>query len=199
MRTLTDAQVGGVVPAASAISAPSAISTPSAPPQTPKTSAQRAADMRASGVSAACVRKTTAELAACVHAGISVYENGLASFVVLQTDAPSAEQTHAFRAAAIALGYAPDNLCVLVAPPDVMPGTMRQAIASVSPMELVVADAVAAELVRAAFELSSPLTYNCALEVFGIRVVAFEHFGEDMHDAAAKKRNWLALKGLSCR
>lgn len=193
MRTLTDAQVGGVVPAASAISAPSA------PLQTPQTSAQRAADMRASGVSAACVRKTAAELAACVHAGISVYENGLASFVVLQTGAPSAEQTHAFRAAAIALGYAPDNLCVLVAPPDVMPGTMRQAIASVSPMELVVADAAAAELVRAAFELSSPLTYNCTLEVFGIRVVAFEHFGEDMHDAAAKKRNWLALKGLSCR
>lgn len=194
MTTLTDAQVGGAV-------TPPASATPatSATPQTPKTSAQRAADMRASGVSAACVRKTTAELTACINAGIAVYENALASFVVLQTSAPSAEQTHAFRAAAIALGYAPDNLCVLVAPADVLPGTMRQAIASVSPMELVVADAAAAELVRAAFELSSPLSYNCALEVFGIRVVAFEHFGEDMHDAAAKKRNWLALKGLSCR
>lgn len=177
---------------------------------------------------AALAAQARQELEALETAGTRMTGNGYSPILLVKGDLNEAERTggdllagadgQALRAALDAIGWAPEDFCVLatvagagdgtgpVAAGEPLPTeTLREAVEALDPEAVVLLDAAAADAFRAAYadELSAiedagaaTLTPGIVASVLGRRVLALPGFEASLSDAHAKQVCWAYLKQL---
>lgn len=177
---------------------------------------------------AALAAQARQELEALEAAGARMAGNGYSPILLVKGDLNEAERTggdllagadgQALRAALDAIGWVPEDFCVLatvagagdgtgpVAAGEPLPAeTLREAVEALDPEAVVLLDAAAADAFRAAYadELSAiedagaaTLTPGIVASVLGRRVLALPGFEASLSDAHAKQVCWAYLKQL---
>lgn len=177
---------------------------------------------------AALAAQARQELEALETAGARMAGNGYSPILLVKGDLNEAERTggdllagtdgQALRAALDAIGWAPEDFCVLatvagagdgtgpVAAGEPLPTeTLCEAVEALDPEAVVLLDAAAADAFRAAYadELSAiedagaaTLTPGIVASVLGRRVLALPGFEASLSDAHAKQVCWAYLKQL---